>query len=417
MQPEKFISHPVFEKLEQLKQTLEKNDSIEKIPVNDLHFFTTVKNYIKNRLALTLPILVQEGELNNISSEMDGATVQINSFLGNKNPGHLSNATNNFNSVINRVKNLPFPLSKSDFDFSSAIVSFEQNIQEAYSRLRTANENLSNDLALVTTQLEERKKQLVALEQEIVAKKTEINNVLIKYNTDFESLKTNANTDINAEKKKFNENIEADRKLYKEEFESVKESMRKIFEDQKRKLDTQSTEIISTLNAKLDEAKKIVNIVGNIGVTGNYQNIANQNKKSADFFRLVALGFMSLMSIILICSIIEISRNGEFNLYKSLLRVLAAAVLTYPAVYAAKESAKHRKLETKNRNLELELASIGPFIELLPQENKNKIKQELANKYFGNNNSIEDTKENNEDVSVNVIERILKALLPVLKIK
>jgi hypothetical protein len=87
--------------------------------------------------------------------------------------------------------------------------------------------------------------------------------------------------------------------------------------------------------------------------------------------------------------------------------------LTYPAIYASRESNKHRILETQNRNLELELASIGPFIELLPEDKKQAIKEDLVKKYFGNQISTTDPKD--EDISINGLEKILKTILPFVK--
>src|SRR5690606_41547238 len=79
-------------------------------------------------------------------------------------------------------------------------------------------------------------------------------------------------------------------------------------------------------------------------------------------------------------------------------------------------STKHRNLETQNRNLELELASIGPFIELLPEAKKETIKEELVKKYFGQQASIHsDNKDDNDEVSINGLEKILKAILPFIK--
>jgi len=414
MLSENFTSHTVFEKLQQLEQILIADTAKEKIPVADMAFFDAAYRYLDDRLKLTLPVLVQEAEINGLSNEIDAAMVQINSYLGNNNRGHINNAVNNINSALNRIKNFPFPLSKGDFNFSKSIAGFQHTVQEGYENLKAINEKLAQDLASMQANLDGKQTQLAAIEQKLAAKETEIQNVLNRYNTEFDALKTTANSDIDAEKKKFNESIEADRKLYKEQFEADKENNKKVFEEQKAGFEKQSTETINSLNAKLAEANKIVNIVGNVGVTGNYQNIANQHKNNADFFRWVALFFMIVMSGLLVWSIIELG-NKDFNLYKSLVRVLAAAVLTYPAVYAARESSKHRKLETQNRNLELELASIGPFIELLPEDKKEKIKEELVNKYFGNHNLIPDTKEDEDDVSVNALEKILKTILPFVK--
>lgn len=415
MLAETFKTHVVFEKIEQLHQVLIAEDAKEKIGIDNLTFFDAVYHYIKDKLKLTIPILVQEADLASLNAEMEAGMVQINAFLGNNNTGHLTNATGNFNSALNRIKNFPFPLSKSDFDFSKSIAQFQQTVKEKYDSLEEANTKLQQELKIFQDNLVTKQAQLDSLERKLTEKETEIQNVLIRYNTEFETLKSTANTSIDAEKKKFNESVEEDRKTFKEAFDTDQVSYKATFDEQKLNIEQQSNQIVTTLNEKLTEANRIVNIIGNVGVTGNYQNIANQNKRTANFWRWTALFFMVLMSGLLIWSIIELSGN-DFNLYKSLVRILAAAVLTYPAIYASRESTRHRNLETKNRNLELELASIGPFIEILPEATKQKIKEDLVNKYFGNQNSTStDKKEDSEDVSVSGLEKILKTILPYIK--
>jgi cytochrome c556 len=256
---------------------------------------------------------------------------------------------------------------------------------------------------------------IVALEKQIAEKQSEIQNVLIKYNSEFETFKNNSNSLAETERNKLIANFESDRKTFKETFEANSSTFMKDFETQKTKFDADSNAVIDQLKQKLAEANKIVNIVGNVGITGNYQNIANQHKYSANIFRLIALLFMIIMSIILIYSINDLS-NKDFNLTKSLVRILAASILTYPAVYAARESSKHRALETKNRNLELELASIGPFIELLPEEKKQIIKEGLVNKYFGNTSQLEEVKNDDfEEISINKLDKLLKTILSFIK--
>lgn len=415
MAPETFTNHPVFEKLEQLNNALTAEGAKEKFANENLHFFETALHYIKDRLKLTLPILVQEAEMTSLSSEIEAGTAQLNSFLGNNNIGHVNNATNNINSAINRVKNLPFPLTKGDFDFAKSITGFQRLAQEGYKSLEEANGKLQEALKSTETDLLTKKQQIESLEKLLAEKETEIKNALSKHSTEFETQKSKSAADIEEEKKKFNTSIEADRKGFKEKFDADNEGYKKTFSDTKIALDNQSKQIVDDLNSKLNEAKNIVNIIGNVGVTGNYQKIANQHKWSAEIFRGIALFFMILMSGLLIWSILDLS-SGEFNLYKSLVRILAAAVLTYPAVYASRESTRHRNLETKNRNLELELASIGPFIELLPEDKKQKIKEDLVNKYFGHNSTtLTDKSEEGEDVSINLLEKLLKALLPFIK--
>lgn len=415
MQPEKFTTHTAFEKLEQLKQALSSENAKEKIGIEHFSFFEAVYLFINDMLKLTIPILVQEAELTALASEVEAGTVQVNSFLGNYNAGHITNAINNFNSALNRTRSFPMPSSKGNLDFSKLIANFQKTVEEAYKVIEENNKKLQEDLKTTQKDLEDKNTQISILQQNLANKEVEIQNVLNSYNTEFETIKTNNNGVFEAEKKKFNDNIETDRKTFKELIDADKEAYKNEYEKQKSDLVTKTADTVEDLQSKLEEAKKIVNIVGNVGVTGNYQNIAEQHKKSANFFRWVALGFMVVMSGLLIYSIIELGTT-DFNLYKSLVRILAASVLSYPAIYASRESTKHRNLETQNRNLELELASIGPFIELLPEVKKEGIKEDLVKKYFGQQNSIlSDKKDDNDEVSINGLEKILKAILPYIK--
>jgi hypothetical protein len=71
MIPESFTSHIVFEKLDQLKQVLNSESTKEKIALQDATFFEAVYSYVKDRLKLTFPILVQDAEVNALANEVD----------------------------------------------------------------------------------------------------------------------------------------------------------------------------------------------------------------------------------------------------------------------------------------------------------------------------------------------------------
>ena len=165
MTPESFKSHIVFEKLEQLKQALTSENAKDKIGIDNFAFLEATYLYIKDKLNLTIPILVQEAELANLASEIEAGTVQVNTFLGNENVGHLNNATNSFNSAFNRVRNLPFPSSKGDFDFSKSIAQFQQTVKDAYDVLQKSNTKLQTDLKAAQDDLAAKQTQITALEK------------------------------------------------------------------------------------------------------------------------------------------------------------------------------------------------------------------------------------------------------------
>lgn len=414
MDAKKFSEHLIFERLEQLRETLNAENAIDIIGVEDYNFMESFYSYTSMQLKLVLFTLVTEKELNAISSEINAGVPQLNAFLGSKNQGHLTNALNNFNSALSRVTRLPIPITKKGFDYSGDISNFQKTIKEAYESINKQNEELKESLKLIEKDLQAKNDLVIQLQSQLSTKEVEIQNVLSQYNTEFEKIKSSNNTVFENERTRFNSEIEADRKRYQEEIEKEKNIFKEAFEKQISDLQNETKSTIENLKQKLEEAKKIVNIVGNVGVTGNYQKIASEHKSTANTFRWISIGIMIVMSGLLIWTIIDLSKDG-FDLYKSIVRIVAATILTYPAIYASKESSRHRVLETKNRNLELELASLGPFIELLSEDKKEKIKEDLVYRYFGNGLSEENVKESEEDVSINGLEKIIKAMLPLIK--
>src|SRR5690606_18573178 len=105
-------------------------------------------------------------------------TAQINAFLGNNNAGHLTNASNNINSALNRVKNFPWPFARGDFDFAKAVAEFQRVIQEGYKNLEEINVKLNEGLADTQKDLATKGLQIESLEKQITEKDMEIKNVL-----------------------------------------------------------------------------------------------------------------------------------------------------------------------------------------------------------------------------------------------
>jgi hypothetical protein len=118
---------------------------------------------------------------------------------------------------------------------------------------------------------------------------------------------------------------------------------------------------------------------------------------------------------LLILAIYHIT-GGDFNWKVAIVRIVAFSALLYPATYAARESGKHRRLENLNRKYELDLASINPFIEILPEEKKQEIKEKMVEKFFGNNEGldIKEVKTKDDEVSINAVEKLVKVFLPFL---
>jgi hypothetical protein len=399
MNLDNFEKHVLFDKFQQFSEVLSDEKSSEKIDLEKLSFFKSVFDYIEQRIKLTLPDLVQESEMDALAKEIETGVTQINSFLGNENVGHITNATNNFNTALTRIKNFPIPLSKNDYNFSKKIANFESTVKKKYDSLEKEKENLQKEILDFKTDLKNKDAEIKRLFKLLTDKEAQIESLYTSFQTKYNSIEAQHKQTFENDKKTFRNEIDTAKTTFRTEIDSLKES-----------IDTDTSDLVSKLDAKLEEAKKIVNVIGNVGVTGNYQIIANEHKESANFWRWVAIGFMAILSGLLIWTLFDLS-SSTFVWTKSLLRIIAAAALSYPATYAAKESSKHRKLENLNRTAELELASVDAFIEMLDEKKKQEIKEKLVEKYFGNDKSnVLGNDKDNEELSISGFEKIINAI-------
>ena len=404
MNPDNFENHNVFDRLNALKETLSNDEIKEKIDLQKLSFFDTVLSFITRRMKLTIPDLVQLAEMDIISKELNAAVSQINAFIGNNNDGHLNNAVNHFNTAISRTKNLPISVFENDFDFSHKVANFEKIVTSKYKSLEQEKDDLKNDIDKITNELSTKESEIQKLISLIDGKEAEIKNLNTSFQTTFDNIKL-----------QHDQQFSTALKSYSSDIEKSKEQFRKEIDELKNDIDTGTSNLVIELETKHNEAKKLVNLIGNVGITGNYQNIANSHKKDANLWRWVAVGFMAAFSIILLITIWNLNVDN-LAWQQALVRIVAAISLSYPATYAARESSKHRKLETINRNEELELASINPFIEDLEVETKQKIKGELVEKYFGNHNNIEHSDAKDlKGLSTENFEKVIEAISKIKK--
>ena len=387
-----FQNHTVFQKTEQLVSRLNEEEVKEKLELEKLDFFLTAAQFLTDRLKVTLPTLLPIAELNAVSVEFENALAQINAYIGNNNVGHIPNAVNNINSALTYIKNFPIPYAKGDLNFSKSIVQFQKTVEEKLNQTENQKNELETKIEALKLDLESKQNELNQIETKISTKEKEI-----------ESLTTNFQSQFDTSNTAFSKQVADDRTTFRAEIDTDRE-----------KIKTDTDGIIKDLERKLNDANKLVNVIGNVGVTGNYQIIANEHKKTADNWRTIAIIFMCILSGLLIFSIWKIG-DIDYDWHKAIIRIIASAILIYPATYASRESGKHRKIENLNRKLELELSSISPFIEILDEIKKQEIKAKLVEKYFGNNTSLDCDGDKNENISASMLETIVKLVTSITK--
>jgi len=316
-------------------------------------------------LRSTPPELTSLPALGQMQAHLQNCLNELNAFVGNKNPGHINNAAQQFEQNV-----LPYlwgftpkvqaltPNSLANLLKAQASVS-----KESVRQLVAQRDELANKLQSLSAAVDAQTARIEALAEGAAKERAEAAATVAKLEQIFAQKET--------------ERAAA--------FDAAITELRGEYRDFAETTNNESSQLIEDIEARKEQAARIVQVVGNIGVTGNYQQIANTETEKADIWRRITVGIFGggiAVAAFTFYKFWDQPFNPE-NAWSVVIRLLYAIAITAPAWYTARESARHRTNADQARQTELELASIGPFIELMPEDKKVAIREELTRVYFG----------------------------------
>lgn len=117
-------------------------------------------------------------------------------------------------------------------------------------------------------------------------------------------------------------------------------------------------------------------------MSGGYQIAANKHEKQANRLRVVALGSLAV-AIALAAALGFVFGFEDFSWEAIVTKSFVSVPLLVLAGYAATESSRHREQARVHRHIELQLASIDSYMVAMPEDEQNRIKRRLADRFFG----------------------------------
>lgn len=304
---------------------------------------------------------VSQNGLRQIDANLQNVWNELNAFQSNSNAGHLTNAASNLDGALTVASWAFFSRStKGSRAYGESVASVQKAAEGSIAKLQSKAGGVGSRFTAFENKLESLEKRAEGSEGRLSALSSEADAQLAEIRSEFASIKT----EIEQERQQDRDSRGAEL----EEFLSVQKSY--------------AEEITKKIGEHEDEARKILQIVGNIGLTGNYLNRASAEKTQADILRLGAIVFFVAGAAILGFSVIG-SFQGQITPVELVARAFAALTISAPAFYLAKESARHRTNSDKAKQTELELASLTPFLNSLPEEQKQEVIASLSSSYFG----------------------------------
>jgi len=153
----------------------------------------------------------------------------------------------------------------------------------------------------------------------------------------------------------------------------------------REELESEAQELVKKLRAHEDSARAVSAAIGAKGVASNYSAVVIAETKEANLYRWITLGLFAIgitlvswITIYSVCKNISLANPLEF-----LARVAIGVLVSVPALYTGRESARHRTVAQTARQTIMELETLGPFIADLDPELRESIRRDLVSKYFG----------------------------------
>lgn len=363
--------HPITTSLTRFQELLNDNslqapavsaDETARFNREKLQSITKSLRSLLNQSAATQ---VSETALNQMNANLQQPIAELSAFVSSKNVAYLANAVAQFdqNVLSYTWAFLPKinPLSKADA--GELIDSIQERSRQTIEQLNDEKDELTANISELTSAIEAQEIRINELKEQHAQTKAELATSQASLETAFNKSQLQRDTDFTS--------------LVNESKESLAKARREFNE--------QAIGAISELNKHKDDAARIVQVVGDIGVTGNYQNIANNETGQANLWRWITVGLFACGLIMAGATFIKFYHEpvNQTNTLAIAVRLLYALAIAAPAFYTARESARHRTNADRARQTELELASLGPFIELMQEQDKEEIRKSLIPTYFG----------------------------------
>lgn len=323
---------------------------------------------LKGQIDATPAIYGSVHALSQLQGALQGIYNELTAYVSSHNIGHLNNAAayvdQSLVPLYGTIAWYSNASSPKDSAGAAAVDTLEKSATETVKRLHEQQAALSASLAATRIELARQEDRLEDMKTTIATQKADAASVVATVTKEYADSEAKRAAGFIAQA------------------QDMDEKFGKLISSS----DEKALAVLARLAQHQLDAERIVQVVGNIGVTGNYQKIANSERLQANVWRLLTLGFFGLgvtLAVLTFLKFYDEPFHSE-NTLTVAIRLLFAIAITAPAWYTAKESARHRTNSDRARQTELELASLGPFIELMPQERKDSIREELSKKYFGN---------------------------------
>ncbi len=299
---DKYKDHPVHTTLSTLCDIIENEALISEDAtiIGAVDRIRQATEYTATSLQNVIPAIFNNGVLNNINSYLQSIINEVNSYISNKNAGHLNNTAAHIDNLTAQVASLSIPRPKiTEKAFSNSALTFKKQVEEIVQDIKKSKNELLSQVEEIARKSTQQESKLEEINNLIEVNQKTITDTITGFQGQFEEFETEYKNRLTKHVDEKDEEVNASIEALEEKHNALISSHEKA-----------ATTLLSQLKAKKDEAANLVQIIGNIGVTGNYQKIAIEEKTTANRWRNIALVLMLIMVGIIAATVFISVKEG-----------------------------------------------------------------------------------------------------------
>ena len=378
-----------FRDLEVLLLEIKNDESIEFNNMIDVELerLSLLVQIFRSKIDQIDPYIVTPTYMDNWRKYLLQAVTQLESFAaGYHANNHLNNANKSLEMCIPGVLLLSnVSVQQDEATLRETISSLrrsvgqhkhylEQDVQEA----RALKVQLDNELHALTEfyEVEEHK-----LENLYSSKDEELNSLVKEHEKIFDDEKKKWAQDFEREISGYQEQIDGVSNKWDSELEGYHTTHQEVSRAKYDEIQETLDEYKKETEEKQNKLAELYHLVTDGAISGAYHKASTDEGKLRKLWTwLTGAGFALLIGYSAFVFIIM--GSGIENWIELVRKILVTGALGAFVTYAAKQASDHRTQERINRDIELKMKSIDPFIDSLPEEVRQEIKKGLVDPLF-----------------------------------
>jgi len=296
-------------------------------------------------------------------------------------------ANDHSDTLLLTLGQLIIPLTPEDFQgIRESVASFRQSVGQYTRAVKGEIDGLENQIDPLEGRLSE-------LQSVIDAQRNRLDESIAEFQRQFSEAESNRSERFTSAESsrdaEYREAMTEKEGTFKglvdsqdQRFNTLLEASEGEFSQLKESLVADSQDTLETLEEHKERAQRLVYIIADTGMAGGYQRVADEERSLARRWQLgtaVSLIGLIISAIVLFISTLYV----DISLEVFLARAFVTGTFGVFAGYSARQASRHAEIERYNRRMELEIASIEPYLENLPPDIQNAIKEDFAKKVFG----------------------------------